>query len=55
VCEVEFVVGIGEEAGATVVAALNDVDRDLGDGDPGTTGHARASSGGDGGERNLAR
>jgi hypothetical protein len=39
VCEVEFVVGIGEEADAAVVAALNDVDRHLGDGDPGTTGH----------------
>jgi hypothetical protein len=26
VCEVKFVVGIGEEAGAAVIAALNDVD-----------------------------
>lgn len=54
VCEVKFVVGIGEEAGATVVAALNDVDRDLGDGDPGTAGMGASSGGGDGGGRNLA-
>ena len=39
-CEVKFVVGVGEKAGAAVVAALNDVDRHLGDGDPGTTGMA---------------
>jgi hypothetical protein len=45
VCEVEFVVGIGEEAGAAVVAALNDVDRHLGDGDPGTTGPWRLRGG----------
>jgi hypothetical protein len=37
VCEIEFVVGIGEE-GAAIVAALNDVDRHLGDGDPSTAG-----------------
>jgi hypothetical protein len=34
---------IGEEAGAAVVAALDDVDRHLGHGDAGATGHRQPS------------
>ena len=43
--EIEFVVGIGEEAGAAIVAALNDVDWHLGDGDPRTAGHVGSGDG----------
>jgi hypothetical protein len=38
-CGADMVVGIGEEAGAAVVVALDDMDRHLGDDDPGTTAH----------------
>ena len=37
VCEIDFVIGIGEEA-AAIVAALKDADQHLGDGDPRTGG-----------------
>ena len=36
-CEIDFVIGIGEEA-AAIVAALKDADQHLGDGDPRTGG-----------------
>ena len=54
VCEMEFVVGIGEEAGAAIVAALNDVDWHLGEGDPRTAGHGAAGTA-ISDKRNLAR
>jgi hypothetical protein len=45
VCEIKFVVGIGEEAGAAIVAALNYVDWHLGDGDPRAVGHGGSGDG----------